>query len=175
MSSPRQLSHIVFQTNQLPAMRDWYCTVFEAQVVHGSDQLAFLTYDSEHHRIALLALQPLAEKNPQPTVGFVHAAFSYHDLTELLDNHDRLAALGIHPDRTINHGPTISFYFRDPDGNSIEFQIDRFANSADAKHWMATSPAYARNPIGVLVKPAELRARLQAGEPFARIATRDDE
>ena len=32
MTAPARLAHIVFRTNQMAAMRDWYCTVLEAHV-----------------------------------------------------------------------------------------------------------------------------------------------
>ena len=53
MATPK-LAHIVFQTAQPQAMRDFYCTLLEAHVVYSDDNLSFMTYDDEHHRIALL-------------------------------------------------------------------------------------------------------------------------
>lgn len=34
LPKPRKLSHLVLQTNRREAMRDWYCTVLGAQVLH---------------------------------------------------------------------------------------------------------------------------------------------
>jgi catechol-2,3-dioxygenase len=175
MSPPARLAHIVFNTNDLPAMLAWYRTTLEAETVFATDKIAFLSYDEEHHRIALVATQEFAPHPPENAVGFYHAAFAYSSLGALLDNHDRLAAAGIRPYRTINHGPTISFYYKDPDGNALEFQVDRFASAEHAKNWMATSPAYARNPVGIAVSPGELRKQLDAGIPWEAIARRDDE
>jgi catechol-2,3-dioxygenase len=174
MSAPNRLAHIVFRTNNLQGMIDWYCAVLDAHVVFANSKIAFLTYDEEHHRIALIATQPFALKSDLPSVGFYHAAFTYNELRTLLDNHDRLLAQGVRPWRTMNHGPTMSFYYKDPDGNDIELQVDRFANALDAQQWM-TGEAFARDPIGLLVDPADLRRRLDAGESFASIMRRADE
>lgn len=175
MSAPSGLAHIVFYTNDLMPMVEWYCMVLDAEVVFSNDKIAFLTYDDEHHRVALVATYEFAPRPAVDTVGFYHAAFAYDSLPLLLHNYDRLAAAGIGPSRTINHGPTISFYYKDPDGNALEFQVDRFETAAAAKEWMATSEAYARNPVGLPVDPEELRRQVNDGVPWATIARRSDE
>jgi catechol 2,3-dioxygenase-like lactoylglutathione lyase family enzyme len=55
MSSTPKFAHVVFQTSRLQAMRDWYCTVLEAHVVHERGDLCFITFDDEHHRIAFIS------------------------------------------------------------------------------------------------------------------------
>lgn len=174
MTAPIRLAHIVFRTMDLPNMQAWYCAVLDAHVVFANDKIAFLTYDEEHHRIALIASTFLAAKPEAAAVGFYHAAFTYAGLADLLDTYDRLSAQGILPWRTINHGPTMSFYYRDPDGNDIELQVDRFADALDAQAWMAEE-AFAANPIGLLVDPEDLRRRLRAGESFESLMRRADE
>jgi catechol-2,3-dioxygenase len=174
MTSPIRLAHIVFRTNDLPAMQSWYCEVLEAHVVFGNAHISFITYDEEHHRVALIAVEPFAPRPSEKTVGFYHAAFTYKGLQELLDTYDRLAAKGIKPWRTINHGPTISFYYADPDGNDVELQVDRFADALDAQEWMM-GEAFSSNPIGLEIEPADIRRRLESGEPFESIMRRADE
>ncbi len=56
MTGRARLVHIVLQTGQPAAMRDRYCTVLDAHLVHAGHGLTFLTFDDEHHRIALLEL-----------------------------------------------------------------------------------------------------------------------
>lgn len=174
MVAPTKLAHIVFRTNDLKRMIVWYGTVLDAQVVFSNDRVAFLSYDDEHHRIALIAMTPYESRPSSQTVGFVHVAFTFADLGQLLDTYDRLQSRDIVPTRTINHGPTISFYYRDPDGNDIELQVDRFEDADDAKRWME-GEAYARNPVGILVEPRALREQFEARVPFAEIARRADE
>jgi GH18 family chitinase len=45
---PTKLAHLVFQTNRLPAMRDWYCTVLDGRVIYENPNLSFVTYDDPH-------------------------------------------------------------------------------------------------------------------------------
>jgi hypothetical protein len=74
---------------------------------------------------------------------------------------------GIHPYWTINHGMTLSAYYRDPDGNQVETQVDSLTmEEADA--FMA-GPLFAANPIGIDVDFDELLARYRAGATFADV------
>jgi catechol 2,3-dioxygenase-like lactoylglutathione lyase family enzyme len=178
---PTKLAHLVFQTNQIGRMRDWYCATLDAQVVHENPSLCFVTYDDEHHRIAFIDPGPLAPRAPilpgrlvdtaEPP-GLHHVAFTYPSMGAFLDNYVRLKALGIVPFRCINHGPTTSMYYRDPDGNRVELQIDNFATAQEGRDWLST-PAFAENPIGVEYDPDQLVARFRAGVPVAELVIRD--
>lgn len=174
MTSPYKLAHVVYWTNQIEVMTRWYTTVLDAHVVFDSPKLVFLTYDDEHHRIALIHATNTVEQVERPRVGFYHVAFTYRSLMELLDNGGRLEAAGIRPWRVINHGFTISYYYRDPDGNDVELQVDRFADAADVDAYME-SEAFRRNAVGCLVDPAELRRQLLAGVPEDQVMRREDE
>lgn len=175
MITPVKLAHVVFWTNQIDVLTQWYATVLNARVVFASETLVFLTYDGEHHRIALVGggATPV-EPVPRPRVGFYHAAFTYSTLLDLLDTGTRLEAAGILPWRTINHGFTISFYYRDPDGNDVELQVDRFENPDDVNAYMA-SASFRRNSVGCLIDPTELRRQLLAGVPPEEMMRRADE
>ena len=171
---PVRLAHIVFLTADLQRMIDWYCTVLGAHVVNRNDHIAFLTYDDEHHRVALIAPPDIAPRPEGPTVGFYHSAFTYAGLRELIEVYDHLRAQGIEPRRTINHGPTISFYYTDPDGNDVELQVDRFEDALEAQEWMK-GPEFTANPIGIDLEVEDLRRRLESGESIASIMRRADE
>jgi len=170
--SPDKLAHFVVRTNKYAAMVDWYKTVLNATAAFESDALAFLRYDDEHHRVALLNIPHLADQ-PAGIVGVHHVAFTYATLAVLLENFERLAALGINPVYTINHGPTTSLYYADPDGNQLEFQVENFATVEESGKFFF-SEAFAVNPIGVEFDAAELLARLRAGEPEAELKVRPD-
>ena len=58
---------------------------------------------------------------------------------------------------------TLSFYYQDPDGNRMEFQVD-CCTSEEAKAYML-SDAFAANPIGVDVDPEALLAQYRSGVP----------
>ena len=50
---PGKFAHVVLRTRQISVLSDWYAMVLGAKTVFSSDFAAFLTYDDEHHRIAL--------------------------------------------------------------------------------------------------------------------------
>jgi hypothetical protein len=84
----------------------------------------------------------------------------------------RLAGRGIRPFYSINHGPTTSLYYADPDGNRVEFLVDNFATVEEGQAWMR-SPAFARNPIGVAFDPDDLVRWFRSGVPVADLVIRD--
>ena len=120
---PRQLAHVVRRTSRFEELVRWYCTVLNAEVVHSDGMLAFLTYDEEHHRIAIADIPGLPDQPPM-AAGTDHIAFTYGDLGDLLHTFRRLKAAGIEPFWCINHGPTTSLYYKDPDGSRVELQVD---------------------------------------------------
>jgi hypothetical protein len=85
---------------------------------------------------------------------------------ELLSTYRRLKAAGIVPHWPINHGVTTSMYYRDPDNNRVELQIDNFATPAELDGYFH-SRAFAENPVGVTYDPEELCRRYEAGEAMA--------
>jgi catechol-2,3-dioxygenase len=167
--APAKLAHVVRRTTRLEEMIAWYETVLAARVVHRDDMLAFLTYDDEHHRIAIARI-PGLEDGPQMAAGTDHIAFTYEDLGDLLNTWARLRAEGIEPYWCLNHGPTTSMYYKDPDGNKVELQIDNF-DTDETNRWM-TSGEFAANPIGVIFEPEELLARYRDGEPLSSLLRR---
>jgi catechol-2,3-dioxygenase len=168
--APVKFAHIVFRTAQKDAMVEWYRTVFEAEPALDNPLLTFLTFDDEHHRIALVAM-PGLETPPRNHAGMEHCAFTYASLADLVATFKRLRTAGILPYWCINHGPNLSFYYRDPDGNQVELQIDVFDSREAVDAWYAASD-FATNPIGVKFDPDELIRRFEAGEDVASITTR---
>lgn len=169
---PAKLAHIVLRTSQFERLVEWYKFVFGAEVVYENGQLAFLTYDDEHHRFAILGIPDL-EEPPEGTVGVHHVAFTYNSLRDLMDTYVRLRDKGIKPIYPINHGPTTSLYYADPDGNQLELQIENYDSVEESTRFFF-SDAFAENPIGVEFDPEDLLARLNAGEPEENLKKRPD-
>lgn len=167
---PKQLAHIVRRTSRLPELVAWYETVLGAEVVHRDDTLVFLTYDDEHHRIAIAGI-PGLEDQPAFAAGTDHVAFTYATLGDLLYTYERLRKNGIEPFWCINHGPTISMYYKDPDGSRVELQVDTMPTAESIDAWMK-SGAFAANPIGVVFDPDDLIERYRAGEPLETLVAR---
>jgi hypothetical protein len=54
-------------------------------------------------------------------------------------------------------------YYRDPDGNEIETQVDNFDSVEEIAAFME-GPKFAENPIGTDFDPNDLIRRLESGE-----------
>ncbi|MET3860761.1 catechol 2,3-dioxygenase-like lactoylglutathione lyase family enzyme [Dietzia sp. 2505] len=175
--APEILAHYVVKTPRASEMIEWYRTVLGAKVVHEDKQIAFLTWDEESHRLALVKIPgvmrylfPLARLR-RKVLGVDHLAFTYGSLERLLLNHERLAAHGIEPVWSINHGPTTSLYYEDPDGIRLEFQVENFPTPEETAAYF-DSEEFAANPIGVMIDPSYLLERLRNGEPTSALASR---
>src|SRR5712671_8197256 len=89
--SPAKFAHFVLRTGQFDKMAAWYQTVLAARIVFRDERLCFLSYDDEHHRVALIHIPGLPRRDPD-AVGTDHVAYSYRDLGELLATYRRLKA-----------------------------------------------------------------------------------
>ncbi len=168
--APVKFAHIVFRTAQKDAMVQWYRTVFEAEVALANPFLTFLTFDDEHHRVAIVGMADLTPQDRR-AAAMDHCAFTYASLGDLLATFKRLRAQGITPYWCINHGPNVSFYYRDPDGNQVELTIDVFDSPAALDEWFNGSD-FGINPIGVRFDADELIRRFEAGESEAALTVR---
>lgn len=163
---PVKLAHVVLRTARYPETVHWYETVLGARVVFANPMLSFLTYDDEHHRIAVVHIPGLPDQTP--AAGVDHIAFTFASLGDLLHTYRRLRAAAIAPYWCINHGPTTSLYYRDPNGVQVELQIDNFADVETLNGWMR-SGSFERNPIGVEFDPEALCLRFDRGDPLAEL------
>lgn len=170
VKSPSKLAHVVLRTRNLQPMIQYYTTFLGAQVIYENDFIAFLSYDDEHHRIALIQAPGTQAKVPT-SCGLEHIAFSFDTLQDLLLAYRQRRQKGIMPLWPVNHGPTTSIYYRDPDGNEIETQVDNFQDAEKATEFMK-SKAFAENPIGVDFDPEEFIERLEKGEDAAVLQKR---
>ncbi|KAK8038647.1 Biphenyl-2-3-diol 1-2-dioxygenase 2 [Apiospora rasikravindrae] len=175
--APTALCHIVLITSKanFQKMIDFYLAALNATVSHQTANLCFLTYDYEHHRIALVADETAQPKDPaKPQVGMHHVAFGFPKLGDLADAYEYRASHGIRPYWCVNHGVSTSMYYADPDGNRVEFQVDNFDTADEATAYMA-GPAFEENPIGVEFDADEFVRRVRSGvEGDAAIKARPD-
>ncbi|KIW90899.1 uncharacterized protein Z519_08682 [Cladophialophora bantiana CBS 173.52] len=161
VTSPSKLAHVVLRTNNFETMVEFYKDFLGAEVIYKNDFLAFLTYDEEHHRVAIAAVPGTKTKDAE-TCGLEHMAFTFDTLEDLLLAYRQRKQRGIEPLWPVNHGPTTSIYYRDPDGNMIETQTDNFESPGDATDFMR-SKYYDENPIGTDFDPEEMIDRLKMG------------
>ncbi|SCB26799.1 VOC family protein [Cupriavidus alkaliphilus] len=169
---PTKLAHFVLRTSRYREVVDYYQTLLCARPSFANEVLTFLTYDEEHHRIAVLNVPALGAQQAG-VAGVHHVAFTYGSLADLVANYEHAKRKGIEPVWCTNHGPTTSLYYRDPDGNQLELQVENFDTIEESTQFFF-SPAFAENPIGVDFDPAELARRFHAGEPEAELKRRPD-
>jgi len=166
---PAKFAHVVLKTPNLKRARDWYLTLLQGRVGYENDMVCFVTYDDEHHRVGLLAMPGLVAPPPN-AYGLEHLAFTYGSLGTLLANYRRLKRLRVEPYWTINHGPTISMYYRDPDGNKVETQYDVFATADEATDFI--NKYYGENFMGIIFEPEHMAQRYEAGEALESLVKR---
>ena len=165
--------HVNLKTTRLQEMIDWYRAVVGAEVIFQDATGAWLSNDAANHRIALLAFPGFVDDPDKDTrTGMHHSAFEYRGFEDLNSTYLRLREESIEPDVCIDHGMTLSYYYKDPDGNHVELQIDDFGDWAASKEWMRTSTDFAANPIGMFVDPARVAELVEEGEGLAEIHRR---
>ena len=167
MASPVKIAHIVLRTRRYEKMIKWYQFVFEGTIQHQNPKICFMTFDDEHHRFAFINLgedeYDVATPNEVPASGIDHVAFSFDDLNSLMGTYKRLKQNDIEPYWPIHHGMTISLYYKDPDDNRLELQVDKFETMQEGSDFFH-SEQFAKNPIGINIDVEELLHRYESGE-----------
>ena len=154
--APLKLEHVVLRTTELRPMLHWYLTVLQAEVTFANESIAFLAYDEQNHRVALVARTGTVPRQPN-AAGLDHLAFTYADEGELVTTYVRLKAESIEPSRSIDHGSSTSLYYLDPDGNQVELKVDSFSSPDEQFEYMR-SEEFASNPLGTPFDPDEWAA-----------------
>jgi catechol 2,3-dioxygenase-like lactoylglutathione lyase family enzyme len=170
LARPAKLAHVVLRTAKFLETRNWYLTVLGAEVAFENDDVTFLRYDDEHHRIGIINL-PDASPPEKHAAGVEHIAFTYDQLRELLGTYLRLKAQGIVPFWPIIHGPTVSLYYRDPNGVKVELQYDVLRTLEEVDRFFAAGN-YVENFMGVIFDPDDMIRRMDGGEPLESLTKR---
>ncbi|KXH25852.1 glyoxalase/Bleomycin resistance protein/Dioxygenase superfamily protein [Colletotrichum simmondsii] len=164
--SPIEIAHLGLRTRNPTTLVTFYKTLLNAHVVLQNDYISVLTWDKEHHRLAILHQTPpstsssdtntalVTSTNPSPSTGLDHIALKFASLKDLARMYHAGKAGGIEPHLCLDHGVTTSLYYRDPDGNQIETMIENYDNPEDVwKHMNSLDPS---NTRGVVFDPEEL-------------------
>jgi len=176
-----RFGEVVLRTSQYGAMKSWYSQVLdtkpmfeserkEAAPPGGMKQMCTIRPYSEFPFTETLVILDLAElrQNDQTASGMDHFQMQFASIDDLFDRYEALAAQGIVPSRSANHGPSTSFYYRDPDGNRVELSVKNYATEAETLAFMQTE-AFRRNPAGIDVDPAEYLGRYRGGVPLEEL------
>src|SRR4051794_31709591 len=168
-----RFGEVVLKTNQYEALKSWYAQVLDTQpmfeserkeVSMGMSQMCLIRPCSEFPFTETLVIMNFAglRQNDQTVTGMDHFQMQFASIDYLFDRYETLAEKGVMPIRSANHGPSTSFYYRDPDGNRVELSVKNYATEAEMLEFMK-SETYRKNPAGIDVDPAEYVGRYRSG------------
>lgn len=93
-------AHFVLRVSNLQDSIDWCTTVLSMKVVHQNPFLAFMTFDEEHHRLALVQVKndsSITQETRLTLPGLDHIAYTIESLNDLLSIYKRLKQQNISP------------------------------------------------------------------------------
>ena len=173
-----QLGEIVLRTSRYDTLRSWYAVLlgcapyFErrsasagaaplSELQRASDStLCFFRLHHDHPFVQVLAIfdVPGTRAAASGDPGLHHMQLRVAGVDGLSRLFLELRLSGVLPFRCVDHGPGISYYYRDPDGNVVELCATNFERSQDYLDCLA-SPAFQADPSGRAVDPDEIAAR----------------
>jgi catechol 2,3-dioxygenase len=183
------LHHFGVATSHSERMVEWYSKVLGMVTIYSTSNaleseagvspgLTFVSNDKANHRLAIISLPELKDDaDKKGHVKLQHVAFEYATIDDLLNSYTRIKELGIEPFLTTDHGVSIAFYYKDPDGNTIELFVDNFGNWDRSREYLQSSPDFDRHArltfsMGTFVDAEKLVAARQAGMSFAELHRR---
>jgi len=166
-TSKPSLHHVTFKTTRPNEMMAWYGTVLGGTINFTDGHSGWMTNDQANHRFAFVSV-PGLEDDPDKVkhAAMHHSAFEYENFSDLMSCYARLRDEGIVPAFSIDHGVTTSLYYKDPDGNFVELQVDNFGDWKRSTEWMRTSAAFRSNPIGTFFDPEKVYQAYASGQSF---------
>ena len=127
IDSRTRIGHIHLKVSNLERSVKFYTEVlgFELTTRMGR-QAAFLSAGGYHHHIGLNTWESAGgSPPPERSTGLYHFAILLPDRLELARVLQRLLDINWPLDGAADHGVSEALYLKDPDGNGIEFYIDR--------------------------------------------------
>lgn len=184
------ISEVVLQTARYDEMKNWYEAVlgrsffFESvpkqpgkqpplgdkQVKAAEVRACFMKLDPGFPYGGTFGIfeLPWLDRAPGKDPGLNHMQFKNSDLGTLITRLELLKQGGIHPQRSANHGPGLSFYFKDPDQNVVELCINNFATMEETLKF-TQSEKFRKNPSGLELDRDEFIARYRSGIPHEEL------
>ncbi len=175
-----QFSEVILKTSRFAQVREWYETVTDVRAFFvrndaqqptwaGALNIAFIRLYMSYPYTQVLGIFEIpavagTADNQKGAPGLHHMQLRHASLAHLFARYEVLGARGILPMREFNHGPGTSFYYLDPDGNTVELSAANFAQESDYLAYFQ-SESYRRNISGIEINAAEYVARYRAGTP----------
>lgn len=170
---PMRLGEVVLATGRYDAMTGWYRQVLDVEpsLEHAVEtgapptvpckptRMCFFRLHTEHPYQDVVAIfeMPGTRDAPTDVPRLHHMQLRNASLPVLRERYRRLREVGVVPYRSMDHGPSTSLYYRDPDHNVVEIAASNFATLAEFEACLA-SDDYRRNPAGKVIDPQSLLA-----------------
>jgi len=121
-----RVGHIVLRVADVETSVAFYRDVLGMETMRENPgTAAFMSFGTLHHDIGLFKDNG---DRTRGTLGLAHVALRLPGGdAELRVAYDKLKAAGVEVDHTTDHGMTHSFYFADPDGNTLEIYVDVYS------------------------------------------------
>ena len=121
----RSLGHVVIKVRNQQRAEAFYNGLLGIPIAarYPPMSMTFFTLGN-HHDFAIVAIGDDAEAPAAKSAGLFHVAFKIgSSVDDLREAKGKLEAAGLKVE-AYDHVVTKSIYFKDPDGNSIEFYVD---------------------------------------------------
>ena len=119
--SPDDFHHVAFKTTNYEEMVEFYKKLFGCEPLYQSDQITFLAFDDEHHRVAIantsdvlknlgfipkliMNLKLFLNKKIPTIVGLDHISYRINPIDRWFNFYFEAKERGLDPLWTINHG-----------------------------------------------------------------------
>jgi catechol 2,3-dioxygenase-like lactoylglutathione lyase family enzyme len=154
------MHHFGIATTRREEMVQWYRDVLGMEVVANPGQpvpfMTFVTNDNHHHRGGFFQTPNLVDDPDRLEQSRVqHMAWEYEDIDQMLESWERIKNLGIEPVACWCHYVSFSFYYKDPDRNTVELTCQGFDTIEKGVEY-ARTPEWEANPNGTSIDPAKL-------------------
>jgi catechol 2,3-dioxygenase-like lactoylglutathione lyase family enzyme len=176
---PLQISEIILHTARYEEMKQWYQRFFgglkpavetdtkrQLKSCPLIERLCFLRIHAAFPFTPVLGIFEISgirqpEKAAPMSTGLDHMQFREASLENLFCRYETLEDEGIKPFQSFNHGPGTSFYYMDPDGNTVELSASNFATEVEYFAFFQTEE-YKSNIEGVAIDERPYIAKRRA-------------
>ena len=133
-----RLGHVHIKVRDLVTSEAFYTRIGFRLTERIPNHITFLSFSDAHHDLALQCVGPNGQEPALNSVGLYHIAFEVPGADVLAKKIDLLRAISVEFS-LVDHGISWALYTHDPDGNGLEFYVDRRSTKDGSALWGGTS------------------------------------